>query len=159
MFICVVLGVGITLKEICMDITLPVLGYMLNLRVAILLEMPGGLVFEKHPQLDYYVLVGGRIKIGETSLECVQRELYEELGITVTDLRFSTLLENFFEEGGVPYHEINILYTASTQEVVLPQGFVKISRAELAQYNIKPTCLKTMLQAAEIPVHRMYREL
>lgn len=142
-----------------MDLTLPVSGHMLNLRVAILLETPGGLVFEKHPERDFYFPVGGRIKIGETSVESAQRELYEELGIAVTDLKFSTLVENFFEYDGTPYHEINIIYTASTGAVSLPQGFIKISRAAVAQYSIEPACLQTMIQSGETALHMVHNAL
>lgn len=37
---------------------------------------------------DQYALVAGFVEIGETLEECVQRELMEEVGIRVKDIRY-----------------------------------------------------------------------
>lgn len=142
-----------------MDITLPVSGFILNIKAIVLLETQDGFVFEKHPKENYYILVGGRIKIGETSLEGAKRELFEELGIAIDTLTYAATLENFFEYHENLYHEFNIIYTAQVDKLKIPDGFKYIKKDELEAYEIRPQCIKTMLQSEKIPSHTIYNEL
>lgn len=142
-----------------MDITLPVSGFILNLRVTVLLEMQNGFIFEQDQKENFYFAVGGRIKIGESSLESAKRELYEELKVEVHDLKFSTTLENFFEYDGNTYHEISMVYTASTKHIALPKGFRNIPKAELTRYTIKPKCIQAILLSGETPSHMINSEV
>ncbi len=63
-------------------------------------------IFEKHKQ-GYYFGVGGRVKIGERSDVAAIREVEEELGVTVIDLKYKTVIENFYDN----VHEICFVYT------------------------------------------------
>lgn len=58
----------------------------------------------------FYRPLGGAIEFGETSAETVRRELHEELGATVVDLRYLGTLENIFVYNGRPGHEIVMVY-------------------------------------------------
>lgn len=59
---------------------------------------------------EFYRPLGGGLEFGETSAETVAREIGEELGEAVTDLRYLGTLENIFTYGGETGHEIVIVY-------------------------------------------------
>ena len=58
----------------------------------------------------FYRPLGGTIEFGERSQRTVERELMEELGAEVTDLRYMATLENIFVHDGQQGHEIVLLY-------------------------------------------------
>lgn len=61
---------------------------------------------------DFYRPVGGTVEFGETALEAVHREVREELGADLDDVRLWEVIENRFEFEGSPGHEIVFLYSA-----------------------------------------------
>jgi len=56
--------------------------------------------------------VGGGIEFGETSADAIAREVQEELGLAITDVRLLGTLENIFTYAGRPGHEIVQVYDA-----------------------------------------------
>lgn len=71
------------------------------------------LVFEgyDHPtKTTFYRPLGGGIEFGETSDETIRREIREELGEEVTDLKYLFTLENIFSVNGKAGHEIVQVY-------------------------------------------------
>jgi ADP-ribose pyrophosphatase YjhB (NUDIX family) len=60
--------------------------------------------------VTFYRPLGGGIDFGETAAAAVTRELQEELGTEVADLRYLGTLENIFEYEGQPGHEIVMLF-------------------------------------------------
>lgn len=71
------------------------------------------LVLEGHDAVKgetFYRPLGGGIEFGEYSREAVAREIYEELGAEVRDLRFLGVIENVFRYEGEPWHEIVLVY-------------------------------------------------
>jgi 8-oxo-dGTP pyrophosphatase MutT (NUDIX family) len=70
--------------------------------------------------------LGGGIEFGETSAQAIEREVQEELGLSITDVRLLGTLESLFTYAGKPGHEIVQVYDAS---------FVDPSVYELAHLN------------------------
>jgi 8-oxo-dGTP pyrophosphatase MutT (NUDIX family) len=71
------------------------------------------LVNEAHDQFkgqSYCRPLGGGIEFGEPSERAVVREIREELGAEITNLRFIGTLENIFIHVGRPGHEIIQVY-------------------------------------------------
>ena len=61
-------------------------------------------------QQPFYRPLGGAIEFGEHSADTLVRELQEELGAAVTDLRYLGALENVFTYNGQRGHEIVMVY-------------------------------------------------
>jgi 8-oxo-dGTP pyrophosphatase MutT (NUDIX family) len=61
-------------------------------------------------QQRFYRPLGGAIEFGEYSADTLVRELQEELGAAVTDLRYLGALENVFTYNGQTGHEIVLVY-------------------------------------------------
>jgi len=66
--------------------------------------------FDKVKRSFYHRPLGGGVEFGETSQEAVQREIREETGQEITDLRLLGVLENLFVCDGKPGHEIVFVY-------------------------------------------------
>lgn len=64
-------------------------------------------------QQTFFRPLGGGIDFGETSAEAVVREIQEELGLAITDVRLIGTLESIFTYAGKPGHEIVQVYDAS----------------------------------------------
>ncbi len=71
------------------------------------------LVFEGYDSVKgtyFYRPLGGGVEAGETSHAAGAREIKEELGLHVVDLKFLGVLENIFTLDGAPKHEIVFVY-------------------------------------------------
>ncbi len=60
----------------------------------------------------FYRPLGGMIEFGEHSADALRREIDEELGLAITNLRYLVTLENIFVYNGQPGHEIVLVYDA-----------------------------------------------
>ena len=63
---------------------------------------------------DYWVLPGGRAEIMEQASATLQREMLEETGLHVNVGRLIWIVENFFVENEVPFHEIALYFEMNT---------------------------------------------
>lgn len=74
-----------------------------------LLVSPG---YDNIKQENFYRLLGGGIEYGETSLEALNREFKEELGVELKNCHLLSISENIFSFNGLPGHEIHFIYEA-----------------------------------------------
>lgn len=72
----------------------------------------------------YYRLIGGSVEFGETHLEAIVREVEEETGATVRDLRLLDAVESIFRYPGADGHEIVFLYTGRLDPAPATSGAV-----------------------------------
>jgi 8-oxo-dGTP pyrophosphatase MutT (NUDIX family) len=66
--------------------------------------------FDSIKQRRYARPLGGGVDHSETTLAAIQREIREELGQEIQDLRLLGVLENIFTYEGKPGHEIVFIY-------------------------------------------------
>lgn len=64
-----------------------------------------------------YRPLGGTIEFGEYGAETVAREFREELGATVTSIRYLGTVENLFTYDGQQQHELVLLYSGDLLEL------------------------------------------
>ena len=64
----------------------------------------------------FYRPLGGAIEFGESGESAVRRELREEIGADVVNVRPLGTLENLFTYNGAPGHEIVLLFEADLQD-------------------------------------------
>lgn len=81
-----------------------------NLRVGAVITDGKRVLVSKDVSHEFYWVVGGRVKLGESTEEAVLREVREELGVAAEVDRLYSIAEKFFTVDGVFYHELEFLY-------------------------------------------------
>lgn len=63
--------------------------------------------------------IGGGIEFGERSIDAIVREVREELGLSISEVRLIGTLESIFTYAGKPGHEIVQIYDARFDDVTV----------------------------------------
>lgn len=95
----------------------------IGVKVMVVIARPrdGALLVSEEPGPDGFARpLGGGIEFGESSADAARRELREELGVELEDLRLLGVLESRFELNGAAGHEIVFVYAA---QLVDPAGY------------------------------------
>ena len=110
--------------------------------------------------IDFVVLPGGRVEIGESSIESLKREMVEELGANISIVSLKAIIENFFNFDGYDYHELQYVYVAKFEDESIQNHtgeFIGIeakdyyewfSFEDLDKINYKPAMLKDAIKEA-----------
>ena len=116
-----------------MDISFKTERGRFNYRVSAVIIRNGCLLTMQDNAYSYSYLPGGRVKMGETAEQAMQRELMEELHADLPVLRPLWFCQDFFteEDTGERFHEICIYYLIDGS--VLPE--VPFSYPESARIN------------------------
>lgn len=86
-----------------------------NFRVAAFVKCGDYMLLQKSEGADFWNLVGGRVKLGESTEEAIARELLEELGIE-SDKELIWIAENFFMWQGHHAHEMLYIFKVELDE-------------------------------------------
>lgn len=81
-----------------------------NYRIVGVAIHDGSVLLHRADHETFWTLPGGRAEHGETAEQTIKREMREELGISVDVVRLLWLVENFFEYGGLDYHELALYF-------------------------------------------------
>ncbi|MDD3477558.1 MAG: NUDIX domain-containing protein [Candidatus Izemoplasmatales bacterium] len=85
-------------------------------RVGGLLIHEGKLLAITNPEEKVAYTLGGAVQIGETAEEALKREIWEEIGMTLSSSRLLFVHENFFEGRLGPIHEIGLFFEIQVLE-------------------------------------------
>lgn len=156
-----------------MDITIDVDDYKLNVRAAGVMIHNDKILVHKNVNSDHYALIGGRVEIGENSVDTVKREIKEELGKDIKITGYISTIENFFEMKGSKYHEImfvhkiefineedkKIEYTMKNIEGkdYLQYEWIELDRID--EYPLLPRAVKDVLKENKFPIHKINNDL
>ena len=94
-----------------MDINFNIKAEVFNYRVGIVIRKDDKILVQKDGPSDYYTFIGGRVKLGESSIEASIREFREETGTLAKYVKTLGIVENFFKSSynNKKYHEILII--------------------------------------------------
>ncbi|MGZ3583571.1 MAG: NUDIX hydrolase [Ktedonobacterales bacterium] len=70
----------------------------------------GCVLLNRMDDADFWVLPGGRVEFGETSVDALKREMEEELGRTVQVGRLLWVAESFLMDAGLRVHGIGLYH-------------------------------------------------
>ena len=121
-----------------MDLSIKLENTILYIRVAVLIKGTKGYLFEKSSK-GYIFTVGGKVKLNESSLEAVIREVEEELGFTPKDLNLRATLENFYSNNGEDVHEICFVYeVGDVYKLDIPKNFIEVAPEDINNHDVRP---------------------
>ena len=105
--------------------------------------------------VDYYLLLGGKIKEQENSLDAVNREIEEEIGFKNINFKYSGVSEELIDKNGKFIQQIEVVYEGvylgKVKEGIfdgLENDWCKYEWVDinnLEKYNLKPEELKRFI--------------
>lgn len=123
-----------------------------NFRVAVIpYNNNNQVLMQRVKNEEYLSLIGGRVKLGETTANALLREVQEELGILINqkNLDLVYVCENFFKINGKDIHELLFIYkyalNSNISYKVIDKENVKaewLKIEDLKNLNIKPAIVK-----------------
>lgn len=69
--------------------------------------------YDPSRKLKFYRPLGGAIRFGERSRDCIIREIWEEMGAEIKDITYIGMIENIFTFDNKLGHEIVLVYEAA----------------------------------------------
>ena len=98
-----------------------------NFRVAAYVTCGDKMLIEHTDGVDFANLIGGRVQLGENTIDAIKREMKEEIGVDVKKQKLILIAENFFQWQGKKVHEMLFVY-----QVELAKKYLK----QLDRFNI-----------------------
>lgn len=136
-----------------MDLSIKLENTTLYIRVAALIKSEKGYLFEKNSK-GYIFTVGGKVKLNESSLEAIVREVEEELGFTPDKVNLRATLENFYSNNGENVHEICFVYEIlGSHQLTIPENFIEVSKEEIGNYDIRPKPIADLIKNNNTSFH------
>lgn len=95
------------------DLSIMINNIKLNIRVGVIFKYNDKVLVEVPKEhFNNSVIPGGRMKIGEYSIDAIKREIKEEMGIELIDNKLTLINthEEMFNFSNTDYHEIFFIY-------------------------------------------------
>lgn len=152
-----------------MDLTVEFGESVLNVRAAGVIIHNNKILVHRNMNKEHYALIGGRIEIGENSVNTIKREILEEIGKEVEVQNCIAVIENFFPMKGKKYHEIMFIHKLEfvneqdklidyTLDNIEGKDYLKyfwLDLEKIDEYNIVPKVTKEILKTDKYPVHKI----
>lgn len=131
-----------------MDLQIKLQDTTLKIRVAGLVKTSKGYLFEKNEEKGYIFTIGGKIMLNESSEEAVKREIKEEIGMDVKEVRLRSVIENFYGVEPDKVQEICFVYEVEEEFTgTVPPEFLEISSEEIDKNDIRPSSIIEILKS------------
>ena len=152
-----------------MDLTIDINDYKLNIRSACIIKHNNKVLLHKSADKDHYCLIGGRVELGESSENTINREIKEELDKEIDIKGYISTIENFFTFEGSKYHEYMFVYEAefkNENDKLIEETLTNVEGKDYLKYywmdldeidnvNIKPKVIKEIFKEGKYPVHKI----
>lgn len=106
------------------DINFDVEGIVVSVRSCGIINNGDKILLHKKRYDNFYALVGGRVKVNESTIAAVKREFYEELNINVDVVKQLCCIENFFKYDDKIHHELMFVYLLKTSDIIPSESFI-----------------------------------
>lgn len=122
-----------------------------NFRVSCIIKKDNKYLLHRKLGDDFWNLAGGRVELGESSIEAIKREISEEIKCDCIINDMIKVCENFFVFKNRIYHEILMIFSGELKgdfcENNIEEGleFCWFDRDELETLDIKPHFTKEIL--------------
>ena len=150
-----------------MDINFNINDEVFNYRVGIVIKKNNKILVQKDGMSDYYTFIGGRVKLGESSVEASLREFKEETGISAKYVKTLGIVENFFKSNynHKNYHEILIINELEIDKDIdnlnniegKDEMYIWLSLDELKNNKFLPECVLDILNSDKL-VHLINKD-
>ena len=123
-----------------------------NYRVSCIISVDGKYLLHRKKGDLFWNLIGGRVMMGESSIDAVRREIWEELGCECKIDSLVHVGENFFRFNDSDYHELLMIFHGQlknpVREIALePDLEVRwFTDAELDQISIRPEYTREIIR-------------
>ena len=133
-----------------------------NFRVAVIAYNNNKILLQRCSKDLFYSLIGGRVQLGESSLDAVKREVSEEVGIQIKDeeVKLIKVLENFFTYNNTKFHELLYIYRLESEEINAMGNFKTLDKddsfnewfsvEEIEKLDIRPEIIKECYNAKNL---------
>jgi len=143
------------------DLKIDIDGIRLNIRVGVIMKNGDDVVIEVSNIGANSVIPGGRIKINESSINALKREVLEEMDFNIDIARAKQIktFENFFTMDNKKVHEIYFLYEYNLNKEELNHinslvnnkdndttYFKLVNKFDIKNYNLLPLDLYPFIQ-------------
>ncbi len=147
-----------------MDITYKIDDTLLNYRVAAIIRFNNKILIEEKRDAKHLTLPGGRVKLNETSIEALTREIKEETGYDTKYIKSKGVVENFYVSRYTKGKCQEILFIhelefrdkeAYLKDIIVNQEEKKkavfrwIDIDELKNKDFKPNCLMKVIEGED----------
>lgn len=137
--------------DVCFDCD----GVRFNFRVSCIISSEGKYLLHRKKGDSFWNLIGGRVSLGESSIDAVRREIREELGCDCVIDTLAYVSENFFGFKGADFHEILMIFRGELKEPISKECLEQeievkwFSGEELEQIDIRPEYTREIIQKPE----------
>lgn len=143
-----------------MDINFDINGEVFNYRVGIVIKKNNKILVQKDGESNYYTFIGGRVKLGESSIESSIREFKEETGIIAKYIKTLGIVENFFKSNynHKNYHKILIINALEIDKNIddikniegKDEVYKWLSMEELKTFKFLPECVLDIIASDKL---------
>ncbi|MDE6583599.1 MAG: NUDIX domain-containing protein [Clostridia bacterium] len=141
------------MEKSSVDISFSVENSRFNFRVMAFICYKDNMLLSSADGIDFCNMPGGRVKMGESTLEAIKRELYEELDLVEINPKLIAVYENFFTWKEKDVQELDFIYKIDVDEIQfkrLENFCVKDSTNNERTHWVKKSQLKDVVCLPEI---------